>query len=70
VDSVAEFHLVLPNGTEIVVTEADKDLWFALKVRLNDGEEGGAMCSLLTRTTGWIQQLREYPEIIENAAEN
>jgi hypothetical protein len=47
VDTVAKFHLVSPNGTEIVVTEADKDLWFALKVCLNDGEEGEAMCSLL-----------------------
>ena len=32
IDSVTEFHLVLPNGTQTVVTEADKDLWFALKV--------------------------------------
>jgi hypothetical protein len=32
VDTVTEFHLVSPNGTEIIVTEADKDLWFALKV--------------------------------------
>jgi hypothetical protein len=37
IDSVTEFHLVLPNGTQTVVTEADKDLWFALKVCLNDG---------------------------------
>ena len=36
VDSVTEFHLVLPNGTQTVVTEADKDLWFALKVCHND----------------------------------
>ena len=36
VDSVTEFHLVLPNGTQTVVTEADKDLWFALKVCLNE----------------------------------
>src|SRR5229473_6138158 len=40
VDSITEFHLVSPNGTQIVVTEADKDLWFALKVCLNDGDEG------------------------------
>ncbi len=39
VDSITEFHLVSPNGTQIVVTEADKDLWFALKVCLNDGDE-------------------------------
>ena len=32
VDTVTEFHLVSPNGTQIVVTEADKDLRFALKV--------------------------------------
>ena len=36
VDSVTEFHLVTPNGTLMIVTEADKDLWFALKVCLND----------------------------------
>jgi hypothetical protein len=40
VDTVTEFHLVSPNGTEIVVTEADEDLWFALKVCLNDGDGG------------------------------
>jgi hypothetical protein len=38
IDSVTEFHLVLPNGTQTVVTDADKDLWFALKVCLNDGD--------------------------------
>lgn len=32
VDTVTEFHLVAPNGTQIVVTETDKDLWFALNV--------------------------------------
>jgi len=37
VDSVTEFHLVSPNGTQMVVTETDNDLWFALKVCLNDG---------------------------------
>jgi hypothetical protein len=35
VDTVTEFHLVSPNGTQMVVTETDKDLWFALKVCLN-----------------------------------
>ena len=40
VDSVTEFHLVSPNGTEMVVTEADEDLWFALKVCLNDSDGG------------------------------
>ena len=40
VDSVTGFHLVSPNGTEMVVTEADEDLWFALKVCLNDGDGG------------------------------
>ena len=33
-DTVTEFHLVSPNGTKMVVTEAEKDLWFALKVCL------------------------------------
>lgn len=46
VDSVTEFHLVLPNGTQRVVTEADKDLWFALKVCLNDGD--GWRCNKLS----------------------
>jgi FAD/FMN-containing dehydrogenase len=32
VDTVTEFHLVSPNGTKMVVTETEKDLWFALKV--------------------------------------
>ena len=40
VDSVTQFNLVSPNGTEIVVTEANEDLWFALKVCLNDGDGG------------------------------
>ena len=35
IDSVTAFSLVTPNGTEMVVTEADKDLWFALKVCLS-----------------------------------
>lgn len=38
IDSVTEFHLVLPNGTQTVVTDVDKDLWFALKVCLNDAD--------------------------------
>jgi FAD/FMN-containing dehydrogenase len=32
-DNVMEFELVLPNGQIKVVTEQDKDLWFALRVR-------------------------------------
>ncbi|KAI0274508.1 hypothetical protein BGY98DRAFT_1115669 [Russula aff. rugulosa BPL654] len=36
VDTVTEFHLVSPNGTQMVVTETDKDLWFALKGGLNN----------------------------------
>jgi FAD/FMN-containing dehydrogenase len=40
VDSVTQFNLVSPNGTEIVVTEANEDLWFALKVCLDDGDRG------------------------------
>lgn len=38
VDTVTEFHLVSPNGTQLVVTETDKDLWFALKVCPNTGD--------------------------------
>ncbi len=62
IDTITEFHLVSPNGTQIVVTEADKDLWFALKVCLNVGDEGitSSPSSPLTRTTGRIQQLREF----------
>jgi FAD/FMN-containing dehydrogenase len=33
VDNVVAYELVLPNGRVKVVTEQDKDLWFALKVR-------------------------------------
>ena len=40
IDSVTKFHLVSPNGTEIVVTEENEDLWFALKVCLNNGDRG------------------------------
>ena len=40
VDSVTQFNLVSPNGTKIIVTEANEDLWFALKVCLNDGNGG------------------------------
>ncbi len=39
-DTVTEFHLVSLNGTQMVVTETDKDLWFALKVCLNNGDGG------------------------------
>ena len=38
VDTVTEFHLVSPNGTQMVVTETDEDLWFALKVCLTMGD--------------------------------
>jgi hypothetical protein len=41
VDTVTEFHLVSPNGTQMVVTETDKDLWFALKVCLYMGDGKG-----------------------------
>ena len=70
VDSVTGFHLISPNRTEIIVTEAEKDLWFALKVCLMITTKRGAMSSLLTYTTGRIQQLRELPEFIENAAKS
>ncbi len=45
VDTVTEFHLVSPNGTQMVVTETDKDLWFALKVCLimGDGRKGNGL---------------------------
>ncbi|KAH9972613.1 hypothetical protein BGW80DRAFT_1459703 [Lactifluus volemus] len=35
-DTVTEFELVLPNGEIKVVTEADEDLWFALKGGFNN----------------------------------
>ncbi|KAF8477759.1 hypothetical protein DFH94DRAFT_92260 [Russula ochroleuca] len=44
VDSVTEFHLVSPNGTKMVVTEADKDLWFVLKFILK----------LYSQTNVWV----------------
>ena len=31
-DNVAGYELVLPNGTAIIVTSKDEDLWFGLKV--------------------------------------
>ena len=34
IDTVTAFELVLPNGKVRVVTEKDKDLWWALKVSL------------------------------------
>jgi hypothetical protein len=37
IDTVTEFHLISPNGTQMVVTETEKELWFALKVCLNMG---------------------------------
>ena len=40
IDTVTKFHLISPNGKEIVVTEENEDLWFALKVCLNDGDRG------------------------------
>ena len=32
VDNIAEYELVLPNGTVTYVTSKDKDLWFGLRV--------------------------------------
>jgi hypothetical protein len=45
VDTVTEFHLVSPNGTQTVVTETDKDLWFALKVclKMGNGRKGNEL---------------------------
>lgn len=56
VDTVTEFHIVSPNGTQMVVTETDRDLWFALKVCLclYAATEGSTISLLLTRTTGRI----------------
>jgi len=34
IDTVTAMELVLPNGKVRVVTEKDKDLWWALKVSL------------------------------------
>jgi len=67
IDSVTEFHLVLPNGTQTVVTDADSDLWFALKVCLYDGN-GRVTSSVLTRTIGWTKQLCDYLVFLEKAA--
>ncbi|KAF8260168.1 FAD-binding domain-containing protein [Lactarius quietus] len=36
IDTVTAFELVLPNGHVKNVTEKDEDLWFALRVRLNN----------------------------------
>ena len=39
IDTVTAFELVLPDGRVKVVTEKDKDLWFALRVRPNSVSE-------------------------------
>ena len=54
VNTVMEFYLVSPNGTQMVVTEIDKVLWFALKECLYMAMEENAMGSLLIHTTGRI----------------
>ena len=35
-DNVVAFELVLPNGTVTTVTEDEHDLWFSLRVSVND----------------------------------
>lgn len=54
VNTVTEFYLVSPNGTQMVVTEIDKVLWFALKKSLYMAMEENAMGLLLIHTTGRI----------------
>jgi hypothetical protein len=36
---MVKYELVLPNGQVTVVTEKEKDLWFALKVRLSNNDK-------------------------------
>jgi stalled ribosome rescue protein Dom34 len=67
IDTVTEFELVLPSGEIKVVTEKDEDLWFALKVCLNVGDEGRIMSLHTLRATGGIQQLRKYTKLITKA---
>ena len=68
-DTVTEFELVLPCGEVKVVTEKDEDLWFALKVCINVGDEGRTMGSRPFCITGRIQQLREYTKLILKATQ-
>jgi hypothetical protein len=49
----------------MVVTETDKDLWFALKVCLIRRWREEQWTLLFTRIAGRIQQLREFPGFIE-----
>ena len=67
IDTVTEFELVLPCGEVKVVAEKDEDLWFALKVCLNVGDEAGTMSLHTLHATGGIQQLREYTKLITKA---
>ncbi|KAH9997045.1 FAD dependent oxidoreductase [Russula vinacea] len=68
VDSVTEFHLVSPNGTEMVVTEADEDLWFALKGGLNNyGIVTKFTLKLYTQTDVWGASLSFTGELADPA---
>jgi hypothetical protein len=67
IDTVTEFELVLSSGEVKVVTEKDEDLWFALKVCRNVGDEGRIMSLHTLRATGGVQQLREYIKLITKA---
>ncbi|KAF8463791.1 FAD-binding domain-containing protein [Russula ochroleuca] len=70
VDTVTEFHLVSPNGTEIVVTEADEDLWFALKGGFNNyGIVTKFTLKLYPQTNVWGASLIFEGELADPAAE-
>ncbi|KAH9997051.1 FAD-binding domain-containing protein [Russula vinacea] len=73
VDSVTEFHLVSPNGTEMVVTEADEDLWFALKGGFNNYIDQGIVTKFTMKsypqTNVWSASLKFEGELAEPAEE-
>lgn len=71
IDSVIEFHLVLPNGTQTVVNEADKDLWFALKGGLNNyGIVTKFILKLYPQTDVWGALLNFEGDLVEPAEDS
>ncbi|KAF8477733.1 FAD dependent oxidoreductase [Russula ochroleuca] len=67
-DTVTEFHLVSPNGTEIVVTEEDEDLWFALRGGFNNyGIVTKFILKLYPQTNVWGASLSFEGELADAA---
>ncbi|KAI0298412.1 hypothetical protein B0F90DRAFT_1862245 [Multifurca ochricompacta] len=70
VDTVTEFELVLPNGKVMVVTEKNKDLWFALKGGFNNyGIVTKITLKSHKQTDVWGASLNFAGDLIEKAQE-